>query len=226
MTKRIFSWLGKEFVELSSEARSGATATEQAREIFQRFDRDLRTLGISLDNTVRTRLWGKDRESRNLGSNERVGVLSGKARSASSSYIAPVHFDSSALVALDLLAMKPSRPGIEKILKEYEPSIVPLRYLVYDSVVVLSGVTAVLPKLEEQMADILPRIAGSLADAGSSWERVVKVSFYLHRSQRPETLKALFQKTVKAEIPQMEYSFVDGYSAEGKLIEIETTAIR
>jgi len=226
MTKKIFTWLSKEFVELCSEAKTGATAAEQAREIFQRFDQELRAIGLSLDDTVRSRLWGRDRQSRNLGSNERVRVLSGKARSASSSYIAPVHFDSSALVALDLLAMKPSRPGIEKILKEYEPSIVPLRYLVYDSLVVLSGVTAVLPKLEEQMADILPRIAGSLADAGSSWERVVKASFYLHRSQRPETLKALFQKTVKAEIPQMEYSFVDGYSAEGKLIEIETTAIR
>jgi enamine deaminase RidA (YjgF/YER057c/UK114 family) len=226
MTKRIFSWLGKEFVELSSEAKSGATATEQAREIFQRFDRELRTLGLSLDNTVRTRLWGKDRESRNLGSNERVKVLSGKARSASSSYIAPDHFDSNACVALGLLAMRPSRAGGEKILKEYDPPIVPLRYLVYDSVVFLSGVTAVLPTLEDQMADILPRISSSLADAGSSWDRVVQVSCYLHRSQKVEDHRALFRKSVAVEIPQVEYFFVDGYSAEGKLIEIETTAIR
>jgi hypothetical protein len=41
-----------------------------------------------------------------------------------------------------------------------------------------------------------------------------------------ENLRALFRKTVAADIPQMEYSFVDGYSAEGKLIEIETTAAR
>jgi len=226
MTKKIFTWLGKEFVALSSEAKSEATAAEQAREIFQRFDRDLRALGLSLDDTVRSRLWGRDRQSRNLGSNERVGVLSGKARSVSSSYIAPDHFDSDAAVALDLLAMRPSRAGMEKILKEYVPPITPLRYLVYDSVVFLSGVTAVLPTLEDQMADILPRISSSLEDAGSSWDRAVKVSFYLHRSQRVENLRALFRKTVAADIPQMEYSFVDGYSAEGKLIEIETTAAR
>jgi enamine deaminase RidA (YjgF/YER057c/UK114 family) len=226
MTKRISSWLGKEFVELSSEAKSGATATEQAREIFQRFDRDLRTLGISLDNTVRTRLWGKDLESRNLGSNERVGVLSGKARSVSSSYIAPDHFDSDAAVALDLLAMRPSRAGVEKILKEYDPPITPLRYLVYDSVIFLSGVTAVLPTLEDQMADILPRISSSLEDAGSSWNKVVNLSCYLHRSQKVEDHRTLFRKSVATEILQMEYSFVDGYSTEGKLIEIETTAIR
>jgi hypothetical protein len=34
----------------------------------------------------------------------------------------------------------------------------------------------------------------------------------------------LFRKVVTAEIPQIEYVFVDGYSAEGKLIDIETTA--
>ena len=222
MRKKIFQWLGKEFVTLSCEGKA-ATATEEASEIFRRFDRELREMGLSLENTVRTRLWGKDRESRDLGSNERVKVLSGKARSASSSYIAPGHFDSGARVGLDLLAMRPARAGVGKILKEYDPPIVPLRYLIYDSVVFLSGVTAVLPILEDQLADILPRITGSLTDAGSSWNKVAKVSFFLHRSQKLETFKGLFRKHVRAEIPQMEYGFVDGYSAAGKLIEIEVT---
>ena len=100
----------------------------------------------------------------------------------------------------------------------------PLRYLVYDSIAFLSGVTAVLPNLEDQMADILPRIQGSLSDTGTSWDKAVKVSFYLHRSQNLETLKKLFEATVKAKIPQVEYLFVDGYSSEGKLIEVEVTA--
>ena len=225
MRKKIFQWLGREFVALSCEGKAGLTGTEEAREIFRGFDGELRGIDLSLENTVRTRLWGKDRESRNLGSNERVKLLSGKARSASSSYIAPGHFDSEARVALDLLAMRPLRTGLEKSLKEYDPPITPLRYLIYDSVVFLSGVTAVLPTLADQMGDILPRISGSLTDAGSSWDKAVKVSFYLHQSQRLESLKGLFQKTVKAEIPQMEYAFVDGYSAEGKLIEIEVTAL-
>lgn len=224
MRKKIFQWLGKEFVALSCEAKQGVTATEEAREIFRRCDEELRQAGLSLDNTVRNRLWGKNRESRDLGSDERVKTLSGKARSASSSYIAPGHFDSGARVGLDLLAMRPSRPAAEKTLKEYNPPIVPLRYLIYDSVVFLSGVTAVLPTLEDQLADILPRITGSLTDAGSSWIKVVKVSFFLHRSQRLEIFEELFKKSVRAEIPQMEYAFVDGYSAPGKLIEIEVTA--
>ena len=224
MQKRIFSWLGKEFLELSGEARPAATATQEAQEIFQRFDQELRVHGLSLANTVRSRLWGRDRQSRDQGSNERVKALSGKARSASSSYIAPIHFDSDAKVAVDLLAMRPSRADTEKFLKEYNPPIVPLRYLTYDSIVVLSGVTAVLASLDEQLDNILPRIEDSLKSAGSSWDRVAKVSFFLHRSQRLENLKELFSKRISAKIPAMEYSFVDGYSSEGKLCEVEVTA--
>jgi enamine deaminase RidA (YjgF/YER057c/UK114 family) len=153
-----------------------------------------------------------------------VKILSGKARSASSSYIAPGHFDSTAKVAVDLLAMRPSEPSLQKRIVEYDPPIVPIRFLVYDSVVVLSGVTTVLPTLEEQLDNILPRIAGSLSDAGSSWEKVARVSFYLHRSQALEHLKALFARRVTVKIPQMEYCFVDGYSSEGKFCEVEVTA--
>lgn len=224
MRKRMFSWLGKEFVELTGEARPAATATEEARELFHRFEQELQTHGLSLANTVRSRLWGRDRESRDQGSNERVKVLSGKARSASSSYISPIHFDSNAKVAIDLLAMRPSRLDAEKFLKEYDPPIVPLRYLTYDSVVVLSGVTAVLATLDEQLDNILPRIEDSLKNAGSSWDRVAKVSFFLHRSQRLEILKELFSTRVAAKIPAMEYSLVDGYSSQGKLCEVEVTA--
>ncbi len=224
MRKRLFSWLGRNFVELTGEAKPAAAATEEARALFERFDQELRGHELSLDNTVRTRLWGRDRESRDLGSNERVKILSGKARSASSSFISPTHFDSDARVAIDLLAMCPSRHDLQKVLKEYDPPITPLRYLIYDSVVVLSGVTAVLPTLGEQMGDILPRIEGSLKDAGSSWNQAVQASFLLHRSQNFKTLEMLFNKHVKASIPQMEFFHVDGYSSAGKLIEIEVTA--
>jgi enamine deaminase RidA (YjgF/YER057c/UK114 family) len=224
MRKKFFTWLGKDFIELSGEAKPGASASSEASELFRRFDQELKTHKLSLDNTVRTRLWGRDRESRNLGSDERVKVLSGKARSASSSYIAPDYFDSDAKVAVDLLAMKPSRQDVQKRIVEYDPPIVPIRFLVYDSVVVLSGVTTVLPILEAQLDNILPRITGSLKDGGSSWERVARISFYLHRSQSIDNLNRLFNDRIKAPAAQREYCFVDGYSSLGKLCEVEVTA--
>jgi enamine deaminase RidA (YjgF/YER057c/UK114 family) len=224
MRKEVLTWLGREFLFLSAEAKLQANATEETREIFQRFQNELQQTGLSLDNTVRTRLWGKDRESRDQANEERFRTLTGKARSVSSSYYSPSHFASDACVALDLLALRPSRAGMEKFLKEYDPPLVPLRYLIYDKVVFLSGVTAILPTIEDQLANILPRISGSLSDAGSSWERVAKVSFYLHRNESLDRLRAIFQETVKADIPQTECAFVDGYSNPGKLIEIEVTA--
>jgi len=224
MRKKLYRWLGQDFVALSGEGKAALPPADQARHLFARFDEELKAWGLSLDNTVRTRLWGKDRQSRDLGSTERVKILSGKARSASSSFICPGYFDSDANVAIELWAMRPSRAGAEKFLKEYEPAITPLRYLTYDSIVVLSGVTAVLPTLQDQMADILPRIEGSLKDAGTSWDKAVKASFLLHRSQTFEKLNQLFQERVKAKISEMEYFHVDGYSSEGKLIEVEITA--
>ncbi|HWO41743.1 MAG TPA: hypothetical protein VNO43_08075 [Candidatus Eisenbacteria bacterium] len=224
MRTTIFSWLDHEFVALCGEAPPGASAAEEAERLFRRFESELHGLGLSLDHVVRTRLWGRDRRSRDLGSEARLRILSGKARSASSSYIAPVHFDSAANVALDLLAMRPARPDSRKQVVEYDPPIVPIRFLVYEAVVVLSGVTAVLPSLETQLDDILPRIEASLRDAGSSWDRAAKVSFFLHRSQRLESLKELFHRRVRTRIPEVEYCHVDGYSAEGKLCEIEVTA--
>jgi len=224
MHKKIFTWLGKEFIELSGEAKAAANAAIEAQELFRRFDDELIAHGLSLENTVRSRLWGRDRQSRDLGSVERVKILSGKARSASSSYIAPGNFDSSARIALDLLAMRPSVANAAKRVVEYEPPIAPIRFLVYDSVVVLSGVTTVLPTLAEQFDNIFPRIAGSLKDAGSSWDKAARVSFYLHRSQSLDNLKALFARHVTAKVPQLEYCFVDGYSSEGKFCEVEVTA--
>lgn len=64
MRKEFLTWLGSEFVSLSSEAKPGADATQETREIFGRFQDELHQTGLSLNNTVRTRLWGRDRESR------------------------------------------------------------------------------------------------------------------------------------------------------------------
>ena len=224
MLNKTIEWVGKEFIELSGEARPAATAALEAAEIFRRFDDELKTYGLSLDNTVRSRLWARDRESRDIGSAERVRALSGKARSASSSYIAPGRFDTEARIAVDVIALRPSRTDLQKRITEYDPPIVPIRFLVYDNLVVLSGVTTVLPTLEQQFDNILPRITASLNDAGSSWNRVVRISFYLHRSQTIAKVKDLFSVHVQVPVPQQEYCFVDGYSSLGKLCEVEVTA--
>lgn len=229
MRLTVYPWQQHEFFFLSGESRPGRPPDEGARELFGCFQEALRAHGLSLDDTVRTRLWGRDRAARDGGSGERVKVLSGKARSASSSYISPGHFDSAGSVAIDLWAM---RGAGQKIVKEYDPPIVPPRYIVADGLVFLSGVTWDKGTLDEQLKEILPRIGGSLEDAGVSWAKVKKMSFHLHRSQKLDGLRKgvlgvlgsdLGKALVNAEV---DYEYADGYSTPGKLIEIETTAGR
>jgi len=79
MRMKLFHWLDKEFAALSCEGKPTTSAGEEMREVLERFDATLRGLNLSLENTVRTRLWARDKDSRRLASTERLKVLSGKA---------------------------------------------------------------------------------------------------------------------------------------------------
>ncbi len=221
-------WLGFEFVEIRCEAAPGGSATEQAEDVFAQCRRGLADCGLTFENNVRSRIWARDRESREAVSATRFATLAGDARGASSGYISPGRFHGNALIGFDLIAVRP-RAGIEKIITDFEPSrsTPPICYVTLGSLLVVSGMTVVLPTLAEQVAtDILPRITGYLEAADSDWQRVASVSCYLHRSQSPDEMRALFRETVPAWPPRFEIVLVDGYSLDGKLVEIEVTAER
>lgn len=235
MRKKIIQWLGREFVALSCEGNLGTTATEEMQHVYSRFEEELRGLGLSLENTVRTRLWARDQESRHQASDVRFKVLSDKARASSTSFISNAYFNSEARVGMDLLAMRPSKPGLAKKVVEYDPLKRPCRYVIYDSLVFLTGEEAETalqpPNLAGQLNNILSVLGDSLVHAGTSWGHVVKISSFLQRAQKTETLKGLFEKNLKEKISQMEYVSVDGFAiqegvpggGEG-ILEVEVTA--
>ena len=116
MLKKITRWLGREFVELSCEGDGRGSATEEAQAVFARMATELGQFGLSLDHVLRTRLWGRDRASRDAGSDVRFRTLAGGARAASSSYYTAERFDNpQARVALDLVALKTSPAPIKTI---------------------------------------------------------------------------------------------------------------
>ncbi|MGE5538987.1 MAG: hypothetical protein ACM30I_10230 [Gemmatimonas sp.] len=226
MRTAVLDWLGFEFVELSAEAMPSGTPDNQARELFDRFGKALAPHGLTLADTVRSRLFAVDRASRDRASDVRADVLSGPARAATSSYIAPKLFSSPAAVAMDLIAVKP-RAGVAKKIRENDPPRTPPRYLTYGPLMVLSGQTAVLPNLEIQVTtNILPRITEYLAEANSGWDQVAQVSCYLHADETADNMRRLFRQMVPVFPPRFEVRFVEGYSAEGKRVEIEVTALR
>jgi len=223
--KRIFSWLGRECVELSAAARPTASVEEETNSLFRSFEQELKADGLSLENTVRTRLWGRDREARNLGTAARSKILTAGTKAASSSYVSPRRFDSDAKVAVDLLAMKPSRADAERRPVEFQPPRNYLCYLRYDSLAFLSGYTSAAEALEDQVPQVINAVAGGLTVAGTRWDKLVKVSLFLHRSQKLETLRNLLGKgPVFPANCQIEFGFVDGYAGEKSLLEVESTA--
>jgi enamine deaminase RidA (YjgF/YER057c/UK114 family) len=224
--KRIFSWQGREFIDLSGEARPPASVEEETNSLFRSFEQELKTHGLSLENTVRTRLWGRDRQARNLGTAARSKILTGSAKAASSSYVSTQRFDSNGRIALDLFAIRPSRADAERRPVEFQPPRNYLCYLRYDSLVFLSGYTSAAETLETQVSEIIKAVAGGLMVAGSMWDQLVKVSLFLHRSQKLETLKEVLGRGPA--LPpncQVEFGFVEGYAGEKSLLEVEATAL-
>src|SRR5687767_3223345 len=62
MKTRLFSWLGREFVEIIGVGKAGAPPDSSASELFRQFEAELKSHGLSLDNTVRIRVWGRDKD--------------------------------------------------------------------------------------------------------------------------------------------------------------------
>jgi enamine deaminase RidA (YjgF/YER057c/UK114 family) len=226
MKTTIFQWLGREFVEIVGEGPSGVPPDSAVNELFQRFEAELKTHGLSLDNTARIRVWGRDKEARTLATAARSKILTANRRAASSSFISQEWFDSEAPAGLELLAMRPSRSSAERRPVDFEPARNYLCYLSYDSVLFYSGFTSDAATLEEQVPDVLRTLANAFAVSGSSWSKVAKLSILLARSEQPETFRKLLAQGPKIDVPEVEVSFVDGFAGEKYLIEIEATAVR
>ena len=167
---------------------------EETNSLFRSFEQELKTHGLSLENTVRTRLWGRDRQARNLGTAARSKSLTGNAKAASSSYVSPNRFDSDAKSGRGLARYNTSACTPERRPVEFQPPRNYLCYLRYDSFVFLSGYTSAAETLEAQVSDIIKAVAGGFIVAGSMWDKLVKVSLFLHRSQKLETLKQLLEE--------------------------------
>jgi enamine deaminase RidA (YjgF/YER057c/UK114 family) len=224
MRLTIHPWAGREFVRLWGEGEPGRDAPEATRGLLARFAEALAPHGLSLDNTVRTRLFARDRASRDNGSLARREVFSGRARSSSSGLIAPAVLDAGAAVALEVILLRPGQAGTAKSLVEYDPPRTPLRYLTYDNLLFTSGETQPGATLAEQTAATLAVHGESLRMAGLAWDKVILVSCFLQQRETVDALRqAVRQAAPLADVP-FECELVEGFAGEGRLVELEITA--
>ncbi len=71
---------------------------------------------------------------------------------------------------------------------------------------------------------VLATIGDALARARTDWDQVVKLSVLLQRAHDLGIARRALAGA--ANIPEIEFSFVDGFAGEKYLLEIEATAVR
>ena len=196
MRKRLLYAADETFLHLILEGEAGQPFAQQAQGLFDRAQVELAASGLSLDHTVRSRIFGRTREARTAGSDTRVARLAGAARAATSSFILPSYFTSAADVGLELFAMVPPEGGGERLVREHEPKASYIRWLTWGPMVFLAGQTSERPGFETQMTEILTRSTGLLAEVGCGWPNVRAISFLLHRDHSAGELFACARAAV------------------------------
>jgi enamine deaminase RidA (YjgF/YER057c/UK114 family) len=223
MRLKIFPWLGQEFVHVSAEGNGEGSVEDETQEVFARFARKLAPLGLTLDHTVRSRMFVRDMDAWTAGVHERVRILKGLARSVSSSHVWPERLIGKARISVDMLAMFPPKNGSSKEFQEYEPSTIVLRRMNWGGLLFLSGVTDMThTTFDEQFPVIIKRLTDTLANGRGAWEKVQHASFFLHHEEKLGHLKACFREAVPVRIPSTDYTFVG--TRQGKRLEVELTA--
>jgi len=225
METKLFSWLGREFVEIVGEARAGASVESATAQLFQRCADALSPLGLSLDNTVRIRVFGRDRQARTDATLARSKILSGHRRAASSSFIAQDWFDSTAAAGLELLALRPSSSSPARRPVDFNPPRNYLCCLEYDSLLFFSGFTSEAAALAQQVGEVLATLDGALARAKTDWSKIVKLSLFLQRGANLASVQQALARAHRLQPPEIEFTFVDGFAGEKYLVEIEATAL-
>jgi enamine deaminase RidA (YjgF/YER057c/UK114 family) len=218
-------WLGREFLSIAGEAPETGDPEADSDALFARFAEVLAAHGLGLENTIRSRIWAADSEARTACSAARTRTLSGPARAATSSYIAPDHLDSDTRVAMDLIALHPA-PGEEKTVTEQNPPQRVIGWMTVGDFLVLPGMSCHEGgPIENQAAEILGRITACLGEAGSGWSDVCEVTFVHERSVQHDDILAAFRRETEEMPPHVALLPAEGYSRQGPLLEIETMAI-
>lgn len=220
-----YQQVGRHRLVLVSAHGSGpGGGAEQLRVALRSVAETLADRGLGLEHVVRSRLWARDAVYRGAASPVRPEVLTGPARSASSSYVRTGLLPSGVLVGIDVVAYDSPGAAPVKTVVEHDPPQVPIRYLTVEDLVVHSGTTSLAPTLDGQVEQIAANIDGNLREAGSDPARIAELRCYLHRGEDPRGLSDAVARHLPGPVA-FPIELVDGFSAPGKLVELEVTAL-
>ena len=73
--------------------------------------------------------------------------------------------------------------------------------------------------------EVLTTLDGAFANAKTDWSKIVKLSLLLQRGANLDSAKRILAQKNRLSVPEIEFTFVDGFAGEKYLIEIEATTL-
>lgn len=217
-------WAGHTLVSLYGEGPAGGSPEDQLAAVLDRLDETLRSVGLSLENAVRHRLWTRDRASREASNAARARLITGNRRCATSSFIDSRRFVSAADVAIELIAQYPA-PGNRRCLVDFTPPRRYAHYLVQDGLLFLSGMAESGATLDDQFSKAVSEVTRAMVTENVAWDDVLSASLFIERGLNdPAWLMERFRQAVPLPLPYVSCEEVDGLASADKHLEIEITA--
>lgn len=223
--KQIY-WAGHSLVGLYREGGAGDSPENQLAGILDRLDDELRSIGLSLENAVRHRLWTRTREARDATNAVRARLIVGDRRCATSSFIDRQRFVSNADVAMELIAQRPA-PDNRRRLVDFDPPRRYAHYLVQDGLFFLSGMAETGATMDDQFNNAFHEVTRAMEMESIYWSDVLSASLFIERGHGgPAWLTERLRTLSPVALPYMGCEEVDGLASTDKHLEIEITAKR
>ena len=226
MQKRFFYLKGHPFVFLSATGSRGMGATEEATMAFNRLKQELEKLGGSIEDVVRTTVFTRNQECRPEVGEVRKRIFPQAARPASSSIIVHDFLPKDSLVEIDATAILSRGGKCRKKGIEFDPPRPYLKALEVENLVFVSGEGGKGKNIETQTAAAYERIGGTLAELGSSWEKVLLLSCYVKKLEWFDAVHKFFQEKTGNRSLFIDMARADEYAQPDMLIEVEATACK
>ncbi len=226
MQKRFFYLKGHRFVFLSTTGQGGKDAAEEAAMACHRLNQELEKLGGSIEDVVRVTVFTRDQECRPAVSGVRKKAFPQLTRPASSSIIVHDFSPKDTLVEIDSTAFLSKGKKYEKKGIEFDPPRAYPKALAVENLLFVSGAGGQGENIEVQTRAACNFIGETLAELGSSWDKVLLLSCYVRKLEWFDTVHKIIQEKLGNDPVPVDLVMADEYARPEMLVEIEATAYK
>ncbi len=226
MQKRFFYLNGHPYVFLSTTGHGAKGATEEADLAFDRLNQELRKLGGSIEDVVRTTVFTRNQECRPAISEVRRKSFAQTTRPASSSIIVHDFSPRDTLIEIDATAFLSKGEKYRKQGYEFDPPRAYIKAVELEDILFISGQTGRGENIEVQTTACCSRISETLAELGFSWGNLLLISCYVKKVEWFDRVYRMIRKKIGNKPVPVDLVLGDEYAQPEVLIEIEATACK